>query len=197
MPMNIEKRIRSMMTERKECLNCPLYGHQTVILEQLYDNKKNCDVLFYGINPGKQEAKYNRPFIGPSGKLLRSKIIDAGLCNFNVAFTNAILCSTPNEKDIPNVEICISHCKGLTREITKMIKPKIFVPVGQNSTTVLFGIEGKISYLSGKIIKKGKHSIIPIIHPASAIYNRNGPAAEILQQSLENIKKELENGLHS
>ena len=195
--MNIEKHIRSMMTERKECSNCPLYGHQTVILEQLYDNKKNCDVLFYGINPGKQEAKYNRPFIGPSGKLLRRKIEDVGLFNFNVAFTNAILCSTPNEKDIPDVEICISHCKGLTREITKLIKPKIFVPVGQNSTTVLFGIEGKISNLSGKVIKKGKHSIIPIIHPASAIYNRNGPAAEILQQSLENIKKELENGLHS
>jgi DNA polymerase len=195
--MNIEKHIRAMMTDRKECSNCPLYGHQTVILEQLYDNKKNCDVLFYGINPGKQEAKYNRPFIGSSGKLLRRKIEGVGLFNFNVAFTNAILCSTPNEKDIPDVEICISHCKGLTREITKLMKPKIFVPVGQNSTSILFEIEGKISNLSGKLVKKGRHKIIPVIHPASAIYNRNGPAAEILVQSLENIKKELENGLHS
>ncbi len=192
MPMNIEKHIREMMADREECLNCPLYGHQTVILEQLYDNKKNCDVLFYGINPGKQEAKYNRPFIGPSGKLLRRKIEDIGLFNFNIAFTNAILCSTPNEKDIPDVEICISHCKGLTREITKLIKPKIYVPVGQNCSTVLFGLEGKISNISGKLVKKGKHKIIPVIHPASAIYNRNGPAAEILSASLANIKSEIE-----
>ncbi len=190
--MNIEKHIREMMADREECLNCPLYGHQTVILEQLYDNKKNCDVLFYGINPGKQEAKYNRPFIGPSGKLLRRKIEDIGLFNFNIAFTNAILCSTPNEKDIPDVEICISHCKGLTREITKLIKPKIYVPVGQNCSTVLFGLEGKISNISGKLVKKGKHKIIPVIHPASAIYNRNGPAAEILSASLANIKSEIE-----
>lgn len=190
--MNIEKHIREMMADREECLNCPLYGHQTVILEQLYDNKKNCDVLFYGINPGKQEAKYNRPFIGPSGKLLRRKIEDIGLFNFNIAFTNAILCSTPNEKDIPDVEICISHCKGLTREITKLIKPKIYVPVGQNCSTVLFGLEGKISNISGNLVKKGKHKIIPVIHPASAIYNRNGPAAEILSASLANIKLEIE-----
>lgn len=190
--MNIEKHIREMMADREECLNCPLYGHQTVILEQLYDTKKNCDVLFYGINPGKQEAKYNRPFIGPSGKLLRRKIEDIGLFNFNIAFTNAILCSTPNEKDIPDVEICISHCKGLTREITKLIKPKIYVPVGQNCSTVLFGLEGKISNISGKLVKKGRHKIIPVIHPASAIYNRNGPAAEILSASLANIKSEIE-----
>ena len=179
------------MTDRKECQSCPLFGHQTVILEKLYDNKEDCDVLFYGINPGKQEAKYNRPFIGPSGKLLRSKIEDVELKNFNIAFTNAILCSTPNEKDIPDVEICINHCKDLTREITKILKPKIFVPVGQNCTTVLFKIEGKISSLSGKLVTRGRHKIIPVIHPASAIYNRNGPAAEILLSSLKNIKEEL------
>ena len=180
------------MADRAECKSCPLYGHQTVILEKLYDNKRNCDALFYGINPGKEDAKYNRPFIGPSGKLLRSKIEDSGLFNFNIAFTNAILCSTPNEKDIPDVEICISHCKGLTREITKIMKPKIFVPVGQNCSTVLFGIKGKISGISGNLVKRGRHSIIPVIHPASAIYNRNGPAAEILLRSLENIRLELE-----
>ena len=179
------------MENREECKTCPLSDHQKVILEKLYDNKNNCDVLFYGINPGKQEAKYNRPFIGPSGKLLRSKIEDVELNKFNIAFTNAILCSTPNEKDIPDVEICINHCKDLTREITRILKPRIFVPVGQNCTTVLFNIEGKISNLSGKLVTRGRHKIIPVIHPASAIYNRNGPAAEILLSSLKNIKEEL------
>jgi len=186
----LETRIREMIGNRKECETCPLSDRQVVIYEKMYDDG-DCDVLFFGINPGKDEAKQNRPFIGRSGKVLRGKLEEFEIAGeFNVAFTNAILCSTPNEKEIPDVELCIKNCRDLVREISKELKPRLYVPVGQNCSKFLFKIEGRITAISGELFK---NNIMPIVHPAALVYNRNGPAGPIFNRSMLKIKEFLKN----
>lgn len=184
--------LKKICSTSEFCKKCPLNGHQKVFYDFLKNNSNynSCDIMFFGINPGKQEAKQGKPFIGPSGQLLRKKIQETHLDTFNICFTNAILCSTPNEKDIPDVTTCIECCKPNVRKIVQYFKPKIMIPVGRNCANFLFNINGKISQISGHVFGENKN-IIPIIHPASAIYNRIGKNINILTDSLNNIYRVL------
>ena len=69
----LDEKIRSLVSTRKNCKTCPLYGKQVVVYDTLY-TKGECDALFIGINPGKEEAKQNKPFVGRSGQILRKHI---------------------------------------------------------------------------------------------------------------------------
>lgn len=188
--MEFIKNLKEQIAKRSECKTCPLNGKPVVFYEKLYEGMDRCDVLFFGINPGKKEAKEGRPFIGPSGKLLRSKLQEHGLNTSRIAFTNAILCSTPNEKDIPDVEKCISNCKSLARDTIKYLFPRFFVPVGRNCTEYLFGIRGSITKISGNFYGVN-NNIMPLIHPASLIYDRRGSNLDIFDRSLKQLKERV------
>lgn len=189
--MEFKEKLLEQIKDREECQTCPLKGKPIVFYEAMYEenDENRTDVLFFGINPGKQEAKQGRPFVGPSGKLLREKLEELHFFEeFKVSFTNAILCSTPNEKDIPDVEGCIKNCKSLLREIVLHLRPRVFIPVGRNCSEYLFGIRGPITKISGK--KYGTNSnIVPLLHPAAIIYNRTTENIALFEESLRKIKK--------
>ena len=180
---------------REECSGCPLRGKPVVLYETAYEETEDnrSDVIFLGINPGRQEAKQGRPFVGPSGKILREKLEELGFFeSFKVSFCNAILCSTPNEKDIPGVEECMGNCKPLLREIVQHLRPKMFVPVGRNCSEFLFGIRGPIGRISGRRFGTNGN-IFPLIHPAALIYNRTAENEQLMDTSLKEIRKFTKN----
>lgn len=196
----LKQYIFDLQSRRKQCRKCPLWGKTTVVAELLY-KKGNCDVLFLGINPGRVEAQKGRPFCGPSGKILRETIHEVGLDECNIAFSNAILCSTNNEKEIPDVSWCIQKCDFLVKRIIKHIKPKVFVPVGKSCAEYIFDIRGSIGANAGKqfpcpdfdlkgFLTEGR-LVIPISHPASLLYSPSEQGKQAFKQSLAAIRKAL------
>jgi uracil-DNA glycosylase family 4 len=76
-----------------ECQRCPL-GREA-FKHVLYEIPKgaNClDILFVGEAPGRAENSIGRPFVGPSGKLLRRTIDAANPEGLLIGFSNLLAC---------------------------------------------------------------------------------------------------------
>src|SRR5690349_6795934 len=69
------------------CKGCDLYrcATQTVFGE----GRQRAPVMLIGEQPGDQEDRVGRPFVGPAGRLLDRALADAGIMRKQVYVTNA------------------------------------------------------------------------------------------------------------
>jgi len=82
-------------------------------------------IMFIGEAPGENEDRLGIPFIGKSGKLLRSAVGDDNY------FTNAVKCRPPNNRKPSDdeIEACFPHLK----EEIDNIKPKAIIFIGKTA----------------------------------------------------------------
>src|SRR2546421_13124263 len=72
----------------EKCHGCPLYktGTQTVFGE----GRRDARVLMIGEQPGDQEDKAGKPFVGPAGRILDDALAEVGVDRHDVYVTNAV-----------------------------------------------------------------------------------------------------------
>src|ERR671935_449197 len=70
------------------CRGCHLWqvGTQTVFGE----GSRNAAAVFVGEQPGDQEDRAGRPFVGPAGRLFDEALAEAGIDRTSVYVTNAV-----------------------------------------------------------------------------------------------------------
>jgi len=193
LPSNITAYCQSLIDIKKErhaCVTCMLYHKPMVILDTNMEAPGPIDVMFVGLNPGREEVTYNKTFIGGPSLLLREKIMKFHP-NTKWVITNIIMCHTPNEKDIGDWEPVAANCahKFLT-DVTQKFPPKVFVTIGRQCKD-FFKVPGMISKVSGKIHDHGNCKIIPLIHPSSVARSRDKNGA-IFESSWKNIYPTVE-----
>jgi len=135
--------------------------------------------MFIGEAPGKKESQTGRPFCGASGKMLDVLLESVGLKREDVYITNIVKDRPPENRD-PSKEEIEMYSSFLDRQI-KIIQPKIIATLGRFSMNYImrhFGLEDEIEIISkahGKSYEAkfsyGKVKIIPLYHPAVALYN--------------------------
>jgi len=86
-------------------------------------------IMLVGQNPGKEEAKQGRPFVGRSGQFLNQVLKEVGLEREKLYITAAVKQTTPHNRKPNNNEI---ECwrPYLLREIGQ-VKPEIVVLMGE------------------------------------------------------------------
>jgi len=129
-------------------------------------------IMFIGEAPGETEDRLGIPFIGKSGRLLRTAV---GEDNY---FTNAVRCRPPgNRKPLDDeIEACFPHLKN---EIDN-IKPKVIVFIGKTA----YSLHDRLSKLYPEI-----HYAF-FYHPAYAL--RKGIAKQWIKElgdTVRNIKQ--------
>ena len=84
--------------------------------------------MLVGQNPGTEEDKTGKPFVGRAGKFLNKVLAQNGLDREEIFITNIVKHVTPqNRKPLPDeVESCAPY---LTQQIS-LIKPKVVVLMG-------------------------------------------------------------------
>ena len=137
-------------------------------------------IMFVGEAPGKNEAATGRPFCGMSGKLLDELLASAGIPRQDVYITNIVKDRPPANRDPLPDEISV-YGPFLDRQI-EIIQPEVIATLGRFSMDYIMrklGLESElkpISQMHGKVFEVetgyGKLKIIPLYHPAVAIYNR-------------------------
>ncbi|MBP9763615.1 MAG: uracil-DNA glycosylase [Candidatus Pacebacteria bacterium] len=173
------KKIRDDIMELKES---PLYiervenGYFPVIGAGSHD----ADIMFIGEAPGKNEAKTGRPFCGASGRILDELLQTIKLKREDIYITNIVKDRPTGNRD-PRPEEIEIYAPFLDRQI-EVIQPKIIATLGRFSMNYImkkFGLEKEIEIISknhGKVFEAkssyGKIKIIPLYHPAVAIYSR-------------------------
>lgn len=174
----------------------PLYGYRTknkyfpVIGEGSHDAK----IIFIGEAPGRNEAETGRPFCGASGRVLDELLASAGLNRKEVYITNVVKDRPPDNRD-PLPDEIEFYAPFLDRQI-EIIKPEVIATLGRFSMAYImkkFGLEHElksISQIHGKVFSAstsyGEIKIIPLYHPAVAVYGTN---KEILKNDFAVLKE--------
>ena len=200
MSKNLTKRDLALKQIRDEVLaltNSPLYFYRTEnkYLPVIGEGNHEAKIMFIGEAPGKNEAKTGRPFCGSAGKILDDLLTSVGLERESVYVTNIVKDRPENNRDPLPDEIAI-YGPFLDRQIS-IIQPPVIATLGRYSMKYIMekfeltDVLRSISELHGKVFEAksdyGKVSIIPLYHPAAAIYDQS--LIPTLQQDFKILEK--------
>jgi len=195
----MDDKTKQLQTIKDEVINLsasPLY------LERINNNafpvigegSHDANIVFIGEAPGQNEAKTGRPFVGRSGKFLDELLAFAEIPRDSVYITNIVKDRPPKNRDpLPNeIEL---YAPFLDRQL-EIIKPKVIATLGRFSMQYImerYGLDKEvdvISKLHGRVFETnmpyGKVKIVPLYHPAVAIYNQ--ASKETLKEDFKVLK---------
>ncbi|MFW6069009.1 MAG: uracil-DNA glycosylase family protein [Chloroflexota bacterium] len=193
-----EKRMKAVAQEVKALSSSPLYqyrrenGYKAVVGEGNLD----ASVMFIGEAPGEQEAKSGRPFVGASGRVLSELLDEIGLQREDVYITNVVKDRPPDNRD-PRADEIALYTPFLLRQL-EIIQPKVIATLGRFAMEFALNqfnvpLRGKISELHGKPLSvqtdAGEITLIPLFHPAVALYNRN--QRKTLEADFQELKRHI------
>tara|TARA_A100001037_G_C15128601_1_gene627581 strand:- start:1451 stop:2071 length:621 start_codon:yes stop_codon:yes gene_type:complete len=128
----------------------------------------NANIMFIGEGPGKHEDENGLPFVGAAGKFLDELLQGIDLLRSDVYITNIVKCRPPQNRD-PNPKEIASCNPYLERQID-FINPTVIVTLGRFSMARWFP-GARISDIHGVPKRFGSRVVVPMFHPAAALYN--------------------------
>lgn len=140
------------------------------------DGSPDAEIIFIGEAPGKKEDETGIPFVGAAGKFLDEMINSINLKRKDVYITNIVKYRPPDNRD-PLPEEKKAFWPYLLKQIA-IIKPKLIITLGRHSGAAFIS-DLHISRDHGRVIrlpavlenKETKLTILPLYHPAAALYN--------------------------
>ena len=66
----------------------------------------------------------------------------------------------------------IETCTPFLREQIRLVNPEILVTLGNFATKLVLQTETGITRLHGQVRTAGRFTVLPVFHPAAAIYDR-------------------------
>lgn len=136
------------------------------------DGNPDAKLVFIGEAPGKNEDIQGIPFVGAAGKFLQEMLATIGMQREDIYITNIVKYRPPENRD-PTPEEKKAFLPYLMRQL-EVIQPIIVVTLGRHSMEA-FLPDKKISQIHGKpkriVFRKQKVVILPLFHPAAALYN--------------------------
>ena len=134
------------------------------------EGSHTADVMLVGEAPGASEDKQGRPFVGRSGKLLDELLAAAGLERGDVFITNVVKARPPGNRDPKAAEVA-HHLPWLEQQLA-LIGPRVVIPVGRHALAH-FAPGRKITETHGTLIVERGRRLVPWLHPAAALRNRD------------------------
>ncbi|MDB5185738.1 MAG: Phage polymerase-related protein [Candidatus Saccharibacteria bacterium] len=145
------------------------------------DGNVDTDIVFIGEAPGKNEDIQGKPFVGAAGKFLNEMLDNIGLSRDDIYITNIVKYRPPNNRD-PLPEEKAAFLPYLQAQLD-VIQPKIVITLGRHSMNC-FLPDLQISQVHGQpkrirwiLTHDGGEKtetslvILPLFHPAAALYN--------------------------
>jgi uracil-DNA glycosylase family 4 len=179
--MTKEEQLEKIAKEIENCEVCKV-GKSGMAVPG--EGNPDADIVFLGEAPGKEEAKSGRPFIGRSGKLLRSLIADAGIKESEFFITSPVKYlpdrGTPSREDI-------NHGRVHLKQQLDIIQPKCIVLLGRVAAEAALEEHVAVMTMHGKIIERDGRKYFLTLHPAAAL--RNPPSKPLLLGDFKKLKE--------
>jgi DNA polymerase len=152
------------------------------------EGNPDTDILFIGEAPGKNEDLQGRPFVGAAGKFLDELIASINRKREDIFIANIIKHRPPGNRD-PLPDEVTAYTPWLDEQI-RIIAPPLIVALGRYAMEYLLGPGFSISKIHGQPKRRQGRVIMPIYHPAAALYRRDWQP--ILRADFQKIPKILE-----
>jgi uracil-DNA glycosylase len=161
--------LEALYSDVAGCHKCPL--RQTAIQSVPGEGNPNSDIVFVGEGPGKAEDEQGKPFVGAAGKFLTTLIESIGYKREDIYIANVVKHRPPSNRDpLPDE---LEACTPWLDEQIKIIEPKLIVTLGRFSMSYFLGESMTISNIHGQPKRHNGQVIMPMYHPAAALYRGN------------------------
>ncbi len=169
------KTINVLRDAATDCKACDLWktGTQTVFGE----GPTRAQIMLVGEQPGDQEDRDGRPFVGPAGKLLDRALEQAGLDRSQVYLTNVVkhfkwVAAARGKKRIhkkPRYSE-IHACRPWLDAELRVVKPRVLVCLGSTAAQSLLGRNFSVMRQRGKLIASPLAPVVmATVHPSSIL----------------------------
>lgn len=158
------------------CQACPLAAQATQTV--FGEGNLEADLMIVGEQPGDEEDRQGKVFVGPAGRVLAQALEEVGIKKDSIYVTNAVkhFKWTPGEDGKARIHKRaagseMQACKPwLEAEIAK-VKPKVILALGVTAGTALYGRLVKIQEERGKAFHKSAFAPTLLIswHPAAIL----------------------------
>ncbi|MCE5191396.1 MAG: uracil-DNA glycosylase [Actinomycetia bacterium] len=159
--------LRALQEHIGDCQRCPLGSTRTRLVFGVGD--PNARLMFVGEAPGKNEDLKGEPFVGAAGQLLDELLASIGLHRSDVYIANVLKCRPPANRDPLPLEI--ATCTPFLAEQVHLIDPDVIATLGNFATRFVLGTDAGITQLRGKLYRVDGRQVVPIYHPAAALYS--------------------------
>ena len=183
-----EELLARIAAEVAGCRKCPLAEGRTNAVPGF--GNPNARVMLVGEAPGKNEDLQGKPFVGAAGKYLTELLGYAGLSRDDVFIANVLKCRPPSNRNPQPDEIMA--CTPFLRDQVRAMGPEFLVTMGNFSTKFILKTERGITALRGTVHHAGRFCVLPVFHPAAAIYDRS--KRELLEADFRLLGRLLEGG---
>jgi DNA polymerase len=183
----VSRELEILDSEIRTCTKCELHKNRKNAVPG--EGPADAKIMFVGEGPGQNEDEQGRPFVGAAGKLLTELLELIGLKRSDVFITNIVKCRPPNNRAPRKPEI--QACNPYLKEQIRLIKPKIVCALGTPAIGTLLGEDHSATKVHGKPASKGSVTILPMYHPAAALYDAS--LREVLRSDFGILKKLLDN----
>jgi DNA polymerase len=127
-------------------------------------------IAFVGEQPGDQEDRLGRPFVGPAGQLLDRAMSDAGIDRHRVYVTNAIKHFKFEQRGKRRIHQKptageVKHYRWWLDQELRLVHPKVVVALGATAVLALAGKPLPIAKFRGRAAFDGRAGFITV-HPS-------------------------------
>jgi uracil-DNA glycosylase family 4 len=169
-----------------ECRRCPLGETATQVVFGVGDPRAR--LMLVGEGPGKNEDLQGEPFVGAAGKFLDELLGSIGLTRAQVYIANVVKCRPPDNRDPAPYEI--EACTPFLARQIELIDPAVVATLGKFATHYVLGTTTGITRLRGKLYRVRGRRVVPVLHPAAALYNGSNRA--VLFDDFQRLRAVLE-----
>src|SRR5947199_942804 len=165
--------LSKLREEAAGCKACDLWKTGTQVV--FGEGKAGAEAIFVGEQPGDQEDKAGRPFVGPAGKLLDQALVDAGIDRTQVYVTNVVkhfkwvgrgkrrIHQKPNWTEV-------AACRPWLDAELEAIRPRVLVCLGATAAQALLGRDFRVSRQRGVPVESDlAEHVLATVHPSSIL----------------------------
>jgi DNA polymerase len=174
--------LRTLRAAAGACRGCELWrrGTQTVFGE----GARSADVMLVGEQPGDQEDRAGRPFVGPAGRLLDRALEEAGIDREAAYVTNVVKHFKWQERGKRRIHAKpswgeIAACRPWLDAELAVVEPRVLVCLGATAAQALIGRDFRVSRNRGELVESRlADSVLATVHPSSILRARDERSRE-------------------
>ena len=176
----------------QNCRGCDLYKFATQAV--FGEGPARAPMMLVGEQPGDEEDKRGKPFVGPAGRVLNEMLEEVGIEREQVYLTNAVKHFKFVERgkrrlhEPPRLSE-IAACKPWLEAEFDAVKPRVVVCLGATAAKSVLGTKFALMKERGKVIESPHFKqVIATLHPSAVL---RAPDEEMRHQLRAFLKHDL------
>jgi uracil-DNA glycosylase len=175
-----------LRTAVRSCSACELCARATQPV--FGEGPENAPILFVGEQPGDEEDRAGRPFVGPAGQVFNAALRAAGVDRNQVYLANAVKAFRFEERGKRRIHQTprpahVAACRPWIEAEVAAVRPSVIVCLGATAAHSVLGRTARIAAERGRIITRRWDANVLITYHPSAILRAPDEGAQAAMRS--------------